>query len=80
MREEIQQRMSNKKGLYATDADWCTQTMEDCLLSADRVLLESILYSNLALDKRNSGKLAGIYSTLNARHQSYSSRREIVAH
>ena len=64
MKEEIDQRLTGKKGLYAEDTEWATKIMRDILLSTDSVLLESILYGNLALDRQQSPHFENVLGQL----------------
>lgn len=60
MSEEVKQRIKERKAFYDKGLEWATFIMEQVLLSTERILLESLIFGNLALDRRNNGKLEDI--------------------
>lgn len=67
MQEEIEQRLTEKKALYITDLEWSAYVMKQLLQSTDRVLLESLLFGNLALDRQSNPALHKILGQLATR-------------
>ena len=57
MEEEIEARLIEKKALYTADTEWSAFIMQQILNSIDRVLLESLLFGNLAKDRRADPRL-----------------------
>ena len=64
MKEEIDARLKGKGGLQAPDLDWTAKTMEEILLSTDRILLESVMFSNLSVDVRNKPTLRAVLAQI----------------
>lgn len=64
MEEEIDARLAEKKGLCTSDLDWTARVMEQILLLTDKFLLESVMFGNLARDKRNHPQLKAILAEL----------------
>lgn len=64
MEEEIEVRLTEKKTLYVKDTEWAAHIMKRILISTDQVLLESLLFGNLAKDRRTNPQLAAVLRTL----------------
>jgi hypothetical protein len=64
MQEEIEARLSDKKALFVEDTEWSTSIMQNIILFTDRILLESILFGNLAKDRRANPKLEVVLRNL----------------
>lgn len=67
--QEICLCMNQKKALYPRDANWAAKVLEQCLLTTDNRLLESILYGNIALDRLQDSKLAATLGRLRVQSQ-----------
>jgi hypothetical protein len=50
MKEEIKEKLKSKRVLGEKDENWATDTMDHCLMSTDKRIIESVLYGNLALE------------------------------
>lgn len=64
--KEIEQRLADKHATYDEDTEWSVYVMEEVLMSTDRILLESILFGNLAMNRRNNPKLDAILRNIQA--------------
>jgi hypothetical protein len=64
MKEEIKERLKSKRVLKDNDEAWAVDSMDHCLMSTDKRIIESVLYGNLALDSESDRVLQSQLSSI----------------
>ncbi|KAF3050948.1 hypothetical protein E8E11_009672 [Didymella keratinophila] len=64
MKEEIEEKLRDKSVLAGKDSDLSSDAMNKCLLSTDKRIIESVLYGNFGLDRRNNPGLSKLLDDL----------------
>jgi hypothetical protein len=64
MKEEIKERLKSKRVFKDKDETWATDSMDHCLMSTDKRVIESVLYGNVALDSKSDRVLQSRLSSI----------------
>ncbi|KAJ8114329.1 hypothetical protein OPT61_g3759 [Boeremia exigua] len=57
IKAKIKEKLQDKRILAGKDEAWTANAMDQCFLSTDKRITESVLYGNLALDRRSDRRL-----------------------